>query len=135
MPRKKPEETTPHPVSTGPYSLTQVDIDSITDVEVAFATTKCLPAEEEIPEAFRGAYRADYDSNVYVKLVDALFCGSKVPEGALTFNEGFDSSPEGTKKLYRFTMAHLRSFEPNHQHKISGIAYMLSLIVTITPEN
>lgn len=67
-------------------------------------------------------------------MIDALFCGSKMPPGEVTFREGFDGSPEGMKKINRFTMAHLRSFEPSPEHKISGIAYMMSKIMTITPE-
>lgn len=113
------------------YNVNQADIDSIKDVEVAFSTTRFLPQEEDVPEDFRGPYRGNYESNIYVKLVDALFCGSDVPNAELIFNEGFDGSPEGWKKLNRFTMAHLRSFQPKHEHKISAIAYMLSKIITL----
>jgi hypothetical protein len=131
MGRKK-IEAPPEPPK--PYGITQADIDSITDLDVAFATTRCLPKEEEIPEAFRGAYRGDYKSNIYVALVDALFCGEPVPQAAMQFHAGFEKTGENPKLLQRFTMAHLRSFEPSHEHKISGIAYMLSLVVTITAE-
>lgn len=132
MPRKKTPEIVPEPK---PYGITQADLDSITDVEVAFATTKCLPKEEDIPEEFRGPYKGDYRSNVYVTLIDALFCGDKVPEGIITFHTGFEKTAENPKLLQRFTMAHLRSFEPSHEYKISAIAYMVSLVITITPEN
>lgn len=128
MPKKKTEPVIPE---IKPYGITQADLDSITDVEVAFATTKCLPKEEDIPEAFRGPYKGDYKSNVYVQLVDALFCGDPVPNAEMIFLDGFEGTKQNPKLLQRFTMAHLRSFEPSHEHKISGIAYMVSLIIRI----
>ena len=112
-----------------PYTLTQEQIDSITDLEIAWGTTRLLPAWEDIPGGFRG-----YTHDIYVQIVDAMFCGEKMPAGSLTVNEGFDGSPEGLDKFHRCVKAHLRSFEPKHEHKIAGLALMIQTVMTITPD-
>ena len=113
-----------------PYTLTQEDINSITDLEVAFSTTRLLPAWEDIPEDFKKLYKG----NIYVELTDAIFCGGERPKGNVKFNEGFDETQEGFYSLQRCVTAHMRSFEPKHEHKIAGIAYMISKVCTITPD-
>lgn len=112
------------------YTLTQQDIDSITDPEWAFGTTRLLPEENQIPKQFWDHYTNT--SNVYVELADALFTASPPPEGDLVFNSGFDGSAAGQKRFRRMLDAHLRSFEPDHHHKIAGLAYMIAQVVTIT---
>lgn len=120
MPRKKITE--PVPEAPKPWSLTQADLDVTTDLEYAFATTRCLPPKEIIPKEFWDGFGA----NVYVRLADTLFTGDAPPAGDIEFNEGFTGN-----NLMKFLIAHLRSFEPQHEHKIAGLAYMISCIMTI----
>lgn len=115
----------PEPKAPPPWTLTQADLDATTDLDVAFATTRCLPPEDIIPHDF-WPDKVGYAHNGYLRLVDALFVGNEVPNMEFTFNEGFTGN-----KLMEFTVAHLKSFDPSHEHKIAGIAFMLSKIITI----
>lgn len=124
MPRKKQEP------SLAPWAVTQADIDATTKLEEAFATTRCLPPEDIIPDEFFG-WAKGATGNIYFHMSDALFTGSPMPVGEVTFNEGFREDGEA---LFRFLMAHMRSFEPSHGHKIAGVAFIISKIITITPE-
>ena len=114
------------PTVVKPWELTQADLDSITDDEVLKGTTRLLPSIEDIPEDFLESF-----TNVYIQMADALYCGDDIPQYDVQFNEGFDSDPTS---LQRLITAHLRSFEPEYEHKIAGLAYMISIVVTITPE-
>lgn len=111
------------------YQLTQEDINSITHPEWAFGTTRLLPKESQIPDEFWVPW--DKNPNIYVQIADAMFCGNPAPAGEITFNPGFDGSPEGVQKYLRFLQAHLRSFQPEYEHKIAGLAYMISVVTTI----
>ena len=113
-----------------PWGLTQADLESITDIEVAFSTIRLLPDWDIIPEEFRKAYY-DKEANVYIQMADAIFCGSDMPKGDVKFNDGFSDDPSA---FQRMITSHLRSFEPEYAHKIAGLAYMISIVVTITPE-
>jgi hypothetical protein len=112
-----------------PWTITQADIDATTDLEAAFATTRCLPQAEEIPDEFWGCHR-NLPGNIYYHMVDAMFCGAELPEGNVAFNEGFREDGPAT---FKFLMAHLRSFEPQYEHKIAAVAFMVSKIMTVTP--
>lgn len=105
--------------------ITQSDIDNTSDLEAAFTTTRCLPKWEDIPDEFK---KSPYTGTVYNQIIDAWFCGSPLPEASLTFKEGFTADG---KKVQRFIMAHLRSFEPKHEHKVAGCAYLLSQVITV----
>lgn len=63
--------------------------------------------------------------NDYTRLLDHLFSGQAIPEGEIVFHEGFDDA-EAPALLNRVVMAHLRSFEPKHDHKIAGLGYLIS---------
>jgi hypothetical protein len=128
MSRKKVE---PAPVAPEekPWSLTQADIEATTDLEFVWGTTRCLPPWEIIPEEFR-EYYGSRKANIYIKMADSFFCGDPLPPGNVAFNEGFSLSPN----LMRFIMAHMKSFDPKHEHKIAGVAYMISIITTVTPD-
>lgn len=110
-------------MSTTEYKLTRDALNTITDVEMAFGTTKLLPPNETVPEEFKRG-------NVYTVLVDCLFAGKPVPNGEIEFREGFDD-PEAPKLLNRVVSAHLRSWEPKHEHKIAGLGYLISLACEI----
>lgn len=105
--------------------ITQSDVDATSDLEMAFATIRCLPKWEDIPAEFK---KDIYDGTIYNRMVDAWFTGSALPQGEVSFNPGFRHDG---KALQRFITAHLRSFAPKHEHKIAGLAYLLSQVVTI----
>lgn len=100
------------------YSLLRESLDTITDVEMAFGTIKLLPPYESIPDEFKRG-------NDYTKLMDCLFAGIPMPEGEIIFREGFDDAG-APALLNRVVRAHLRSFEPKHEHKIAGLGYLVS---------
>lgn len=98
------------------------DVKSITKLEVAFGTTRHLPPVESIPPEFNSS------SNPYVRTVSAIFAGTELPDGEIEIIEGVEP-----QELNQFIRAHLTSWEPKHEHKIAGVAYLLSQICTITP--
>ena len=102
------------------YKLTREQLNSITDVEVAFGTTRLLPPFEIVPDEFK-------NGNIYTRLLDCMFSGAPLPDGEIEFRENF-RDPEALRLLPRLVQAHLRSFEPKHEHKIAGLGYLVSLI-------
>jgi hypothetical protein len=94
-----------------------IKVPEISDAEVVFGTTKSLPAYATIPPEFLG-FHAWTKWNKFVS--DALFSGVKSVE--LTPKEGIDP-----KAAYRAIRAHLVSWAPKHEHKESGVAYLMSL--------
>jgi hypothetical protein len=109
------------------WSLTQADINSITAAEHARGTTRLLPPVEEIPDEFFGPFKGYGAGNVYFRIADSMYVGEEPPMGDIEFKEGFTG--EGVERLLT---AHLRSVEPEHQHKMAGMAYMIATIMTIT---
>lgn len=103
-------------------TISPKDVSSITDLDMAFGTTRHLPAMESIPSEFKSG------RNIYIETVEAIFAGTAMPNGEMTIVEGVD--PHG---LNRFIRAHLSSWEPKHEHKIAGVAYLLSQLCTIVP--
>ena len=94
------------------------NMNTITDVEIAFGTTKLLPPFDAVPDEFKRG-------NDYTRLLDHLFSGQPLPDGEIVFREGFDDT-EAPALLNRVVMAHLRSFEPKHEHKIACLGYLVS---------
>lgn len=90
----------------------------IEDVEIAFGTSKLLPPYEAVPDEFKRG-------NDYTKLLDSMFYDQPLPDGEIVFREGFDDA-DAPALLNRVVRAHLRSFEPKHEHKIAGLGYLLS---------
>lgn len=117
--KKKPETKEVPPV----WAITQKNIDTVTKVEQVYGTTRLLPPWDDIPKEF-------WDGNIYTRIGEAMFYGEKIPNGEVSFNEGFKQDPHG---LTRCIMAHLVSFDPKHEHKIAGVGYMISKIVTVIP--
>lgn len=99
------------------YKITPEQIASITDIEYALGTTKFLPSVDDIPREFKSQY-----GNVFTKIAESLFSGSKPPDVDLTMHDGFDQ-----ELVSRCVLAHLRSWAPKHQHKIAGVGFMISL--------
>ena len=101
------------------FKLKRESLNTITDVEIAFGTTKLLPPFDAVPDEFKRG-------NDYTKLLDRLFADQPPPEGEIVFREGFDDA-DAPALLNRVVRAHLRSFEPKHEHKIAGLGYLISL--------
>ncbi len=102
-------------------SRTLADAEPITDLELAFSTTRLLPPPEAIPEAF-------WRGNAYTQLAEALFYGFPVAPLLIEFKPGFDAD-----QMQRIVRSHLASFEPKHEHKIAGVGYLISQMATLTP--
>lgn len=100
---------------------TRVDAEPITDLELAFGTTRLLPPPEAIPEAF-------WRGNAYTQLAEALFYGAPLAPLRIKFKPGFDAN-----QMQRIVRSHLASFEPKHEHKIAGVGYLISQMATLTP--
>lgn len=112
-----------------PYTITRADLASINDAEMAFSTDRLLPEWKDIPESFK-------KPNIYSQIAEALCLGFKMPQGEITFNEGF--TDEGVAKdLDRCVRAHVQSWGPSHEHKIAGVGFMMSKVCQIeaTPGN
>jgi hypothetical protein len=79
-----------------------------------------IPKEEEIPEEFRDNWHRD--SHYWCKIVNDWFAGALGEDFGLYPKEGIDAQKAG-----RHCNAALRSFQPSHEHKIAGVAYLMSL--------
>lgn len=112
-------------MSTTTYSITPAQAASITRLEMAFGTTKLLPPVEAIPASF---LCSTGEAKPYLDLVNALFYGLTLPAGEIELKDGLSA-----ETLRECVLAHLRSFEPKHEHKMAGVAYMLSLLATLKP--
>lgn len=110
------------------YTLTRESLNSITDLDMAFGTTKLLPDYAQVPEDFK----PESGGNVYTKLLDCMFSGVPLPAGDVVFRKGFDD-PDSQQLLVRVIQSHLRSWEPKHEHKIAGLGFLVSLACEITP--
>lgn len=108
-----------------PYQLTRDAINTISDAEIAFGTTKLLPPFDEVPESFKRG-------NEFTRMLDCMFAGVPLPDANVEFLEGFDD-PDAPALLARVVQAHLKSFQPRHEHKIAGIGYLLSKACRIIP--
>ncbi|MBB4867411.1 hypothetical protein HNP46_006324 [Pseudomonas nitritireducens] len=103
------------------YSVTPEQVASITDVEVAFSTERLLPAWDDIPDEFK-------IGNEYTRLVEAIFYGRPLPQCNIEIADGLEPA-----HVQRCTQAHLKSHGPKHEHKMAGVAYMLSCFTKLSP--
>lgn len=127
--KKTPEAVVEAPK---PWAITQADIDSITGMEVCRGTDRFLPPPDIIPDPFWGwAKGKNNPANIYWHMADALYTGSDVPAAAYTFNEGYE---QNGPKLFDFLMGCLRTIEPDIDHKIAGVAFIISKVMTVAPE-
>ena len=104
-----------------PITPMLADATPITDLEMAFGTTRLLPPPEAIPEPF-------WSGNLYTQLAEALFYRHPLPPALIEFRHGFDS-----QQLRRIVLSHLRSFAAKHEHKIAGVGYLISQMAILTP--
>ena len=89
----------------------------VDEAELAFPgdTARLLPPWKDIPEEFKR-----HNGTVWNKLVgDWFFCG--LSEVKLVPKDGIDQ-----KKAMRHLQTIMRSWEPKHEHKEAGVAYLLS---------
>jgi hypothetical protein len=91
----------------------------VSDIFMAFPAKvidQYLPLVQEIPEEFWAP------QNLYNRMVtDVFFQGTK-EDWEFALREGIE-----IKTFKRHVMTCLRSFEPPHEHKIAGVAYLISL--------
>jgi hypothetical protein len=93
-------------------------IKDVNDVDMAFGGNikKLLPAYNDIPDEYKGFH----SQNKWVEMVnDWFYCGLKNLQ--LKPKAGVDPD-----KALRHIKAVMASFEPKHEHKIAGCAYLLS---------
>ncbi len=104
--------------------LSREDIKNIFDVDIAFGTTKCMPEIEEIPKEY-------FQGNLYTTLVDAIFFGRPIPSYSFEVTPHFDDATI-LEDMPRFVRAHLVSRSCGHEHKIAGVAFLISQVMQIT---
>ncbi len=94
-----------------------LQIPEVSDVDIAFPANPPLPAWNDIPEKFRR-----YNGTPFNKIASTLFFkGGKLSDFGLTPKEGVD-----VNKAMRAIRCCLGSFEPKHEHKEAGVAFMFS---------
>lgn len=95
-----------------------IEIPSLTDPDVIFGNIKHLPKYDTLPEDFK--HRS---GNRYVDFVSKWFSNGCTKEDIdlLTAKSGIDKN-----KALRAIKSVLASFEPKHEHKEAGAAYLLS---------
>src|SRR5690606_33683124 len=96
---------------------------TVTDVELAFpahVVGTLLPEWEDIPESYRLLYAIDPLVNLADRLFALYTAGRPFDTGSgLVLTADLD--PE---LVARPVEAVLRSFEPRHEHKIAGVAFL-----------
>lgn len=95
-----------------------LEIPEVTNAEIAFPTTVPLPAWDDIPEEMRRNWHNDPWCNIVSSI---FFNGGKLTDFGLTPKKGVDLD-----KAMRVIRACLGSWEPSHEHKTAGVAFMLS---------
>lgn len=91
-------------------------VPELSDLDVNFPAKPPLPEWKDIPEEFKRY------SNPFAQIASELFFkGGKLADYGLTPKEGVDIG-----KATRAIRSCLGSFDPKHEHKEAGVAYMLS---------
>jgi hypothetical protein len=91
-------------------------IPEVSDGDMIFGQNIPLPAWDSIPEEFKGCNATPFN-----EVVSTLFFEGGRVSDFLTPKEGVDVS-----KALRAIKCCLGSFEPKHEHKEAGVAFMLS---------
>ena len=92
--------------------------ENVTRTDIAFGPrilSEWLPAYDDIPEEFKRG------GNVWCETTSRWFFRG-LPKGILVAKEGIDEI-----MAIRHLKAVLGSFEPRHEHKEAGVAYLMSL--------
>lgn len=93
-----------------------VAVPEISNTDLAFGNIQYLPEWNSIPDEFKNGRSAEN------KLVTKWFFGGLDDDDLkrITPREGIDK-----KKALRACAACLRSWEPKHEHKEAGVAYLI----------
>ena len=89
-------------------------IPKVTDAEFAFGTTSHLPKMEDIPKEFKE------ETSKWNTLFDKMFYGN---------TKDVDMIPKAGVDPHlalRFITAHMKSFDPQHEHKRAACSFMFS---------
>ncbi len=94
-----------------------LDIPEVSDGNMLFGQNIPLPAWDDIPEKFHR-----YGGTPFNKIASTLFFeGGRLSDFGLTPKDGVDQD-----KAMRAIRCCLGSFEPKHEHKEAGVAFMFS---------
>ena len=96
-----------------------MDVDEVTMAFPAEVVGTYLPAEKDIPEEFWDG-RASPPGE-WTHIVNTWFTRGLNPDVKFSAKEGIDA-----RKAFRHCAAIMGSFQPKHEHKIAGVAYLLS---------
>ena len=93
------------------------EVPKLDGIDMSFGNVKHLPPMKEIPDEFQN------HSNKYCRFVSSWFFGGKTTEDmqCLVAREGVDR-----RAAIIAIKSVLTSFEPQHEHKEAGAAYLLS---------
>jgi len=91
-------------------------VPKISDADVVFPANPPIPKEEDIPKQFW-----DYE-NIFNQTASDLFNSGKTTT-SMTLKSELGEDFEDIRRALR---ACLGSFGPSHEHKLAGVAYMLS---------
>lgn len=92
-------------------------IPEISDLDLAFPTSAPLPDWNDIPEEFR-----QHNGTRFNKIASLIFFkGGRLVDYGLSPKSGIDP-----RRAFRAIQCCLGSFEPSHEHKEAGVAFMLS---------
>jgi hypothetical protein len=107
-------------------SLCNPPIPDLDGVDSIFGKIAHMPKYDTVPDEFKR-----YGGNDYCDFISTWFFRGLTPEDRqrLTPREHVDE-----KKALIAIQAILRSFEPKHEHKEAGAAYLLSQWFTIEPK-
>ena len=95
------------------------DIDRITAVFPASVQGKLLPVRPDVPDEFRSQWHSR--SHPWCGPVNDWFSNG-LDTSRFVAKEGIDA-----EKAWRHLGACMRSFEPKHEDKIAGVAWLMSL--------
>lgn len=99
------------------YSIGLSDVNSINGSDLVFSTSRFLPSIDDIPK--------NIITTPYYAMVSAIFYGRQEPS---VYKLKMCVSPQ---KLLMLINSHLSSPEYSLEHRIKGVAYMLSFIISI----
>lgn len=96
----------------------KVEIPDLTGIDITFGNIKHLPNYDFLPADFKR-----HNGNKYVEFIAQWFFVGRTKEDMQRLNE---KSGIDRRKALVAIKAILASFEPKHQHKEAGAAYLLS---------
>ncbi|MBZ9715624.1 hypothetical protein [Deinococcus multiflagellatus] len=100
------------------------EIPAVTDVELAFGTTRALPPPAAWPAGLNGSHPA-------VQYVEALFFDPQQAQRRFILRCRFEMTQAQGQAAFNLVLAHLRSCAPKHEHKVLGCAALLDRYFTV----